>query len=130
MSYWFFFSYARDDNKNKAYVRKFFDELEEEVRTLVGVGEVGFFDKEDIPHGAGWPEKLTTALQTSRTFISLFSPTYFSREFCGKEWTVFHSRLELYRKKTGEMPPLLLPVLWIPANLLLPTLPAPLTKLQ
>src|SRR5262245_48351453 len=129
MSYWFFFSYARDDNKDKNWVRKVFNELEIEVSALVGVEEVGIFDKEDIPHGERWEKKIATALQTSRTFISLYSPTYFRREFCGKEWTVFHSRLELYRKETGEMPPLLLPVLWIPAELLLPTLPDSLAEL-
>ncbi len=131
MSYWFFFSYARLDRDD--YLKKFFDDLKNEVRLLSGElnpDAVGFFDSEEIEPGEKWPDELSEALQSSRAFISVYSPTYFQKEFCGKEWHVFRSRQRQYFDTNGLEPPLILPVLWVPENKLPSILPQTVSDIQ
>ena len=131
MNYWFFFSYARLDRDD--YLKKFFEDLKAEVRTQSGElnpDAVGFLDVEDIEPGAQWPEKLEAALQSSRAFVSIYSPTYFQKEYCGKEWQVFRSRQKKYSDEKGQEPPLILPVLWVPENKLPATLPHAVSDIQ
>ena len=115
-NYWFFLSYARLDRD--PYLKRFYEDLREAVRRLAGLeGEdIGFFDAEGIEPGAQWPETLVEALQASRVFVSVYSPTYFLKEYCGKEWQVFHSRVDAYRNASpagAEPPHSILPVLWV-----------------
>jgi FxsC-like protein len=121
MSYYFFFSYARDDNRlgDKAgLVKKFYDDLHEKVRVKTGlpVSEIGFFDERGIPVGAEWGPELFQAIQNSKAFVSVFSPTYFTRPVCGQEWTAFYLRQQAYAKTLAdkaEKPRLMIPVLWV-----------------
>lgn len=134
MNYWFFFSYARLDRDE--YLKKFFDDLKNEVRLLSGeLNEeaVGFFDGEDIEPGAQWGDALSSALQGCRTFVSIFSPTYFQKEYCGKEWQIFYSRQSAYQQSLPDPVKgagLILPVLWVPENRLPLPLPSTVGTIQ
>ncbi|QQS48236.1 MAG: TIR domain-containing protein [Acidobacteriota bacterium] len=134
MSYWFFFSYARLDRDE--YLKKFFEDLKNEVRVLSGElkeDAVGFFDGEEIEPGAQWGDALSKALQECRTFVSIFSPTYFQKEYCGKEWQVFRSRQKAYQKTLADPdngPGLILPVLWVPEARLPTPLPPTVGSIQ
>ncbi|HWN42445.1 MAG TPA: TIR-like protein FxsC [Thermoanaerobaculia bacterium] len=127
MPYSFFFSYARIDRD--PYLKKFFDQLAENVRMQVGgpLEEVGFFDTDTIQLGQEWPGRLAEALRTVRVFVPIFTPSYFSSEFCGKEWTVFEERRKVL--SSGSVP-VILPVLWVPENKLPATLPQAVANLQ
>jgi hypothetical protein len=130
MSYYFFFSYARLDVD--PYLKKFYKDLAIAVR-LKGLPNenIGFFDDEDIQSGRMWPERLANALQTSRVFVPLYSPTYFAKEYCGKEWRVFSSRLDEYsRHFATPRPALILPVLWVPEDKLPKPLPRAVSDVQ
>lgn len=135
MSYWFFLSYARDDNKD-GYIKKFFADLRERVAAKTATlneAEVGFFDGEAIEPGEKWSQELASGLQTSRCFISLFTPTYFQKKFCGKEWAVFESRQESYKATLAAgapAPALLLPVLWEKKKDVEPMIPPTLSAYQ
>src|SRR5262245_23612491 len=105
MSYLFFLSYAHDDNKPRSgtddgLVKKFYLDLSDALRAKTGLpeNEIGFFDAEEIELGTKWSRELSEAIQTSRTFVSVFSPTYFRKPFCGQEWTVFNLRQQTYAK--------------------------------
>jgi FxsC-like protein len=128
MSYWFFLSYARYDLNPT--LTQFYDDLADAVRLRAG-GEkkdVGFFDGTLGP-GESWTDALETGLQTCRAFVALYSATYFDREFCGKEWQVFRSRLD--RLAAGDKrPPLIFPVLWGPEETLKAKLPAAAKDIQ
>lgn len=132
MKYWFFFSYARLDRDE--YLKKFFEDLRNEVRVLSGElneNAVGFFDGEEIEPGAQWGATLASALQDSSTFVSILSPTYFQKEYCGKEWNVFHSRVRTYEQGlAGKGSGLILPVLWVPENRLPQPLPQVVSGIQ
>jgi FxsC-like protein len=135
MSYLFFLSYAREDNKPESLVRKFYDNLCENIAGKVGkpLEEVGFFDGSEIEPGAIWDEELSSALQQSSVFIAIYSPFYFQKKFCGKEWAVFSSRIEAYAKglpKGSKSPILMIPALWQSEKYVLPIIPERLSKVQ
>jgi FxsC-like protein len=122
MSYEFFFSYTRADNDE--FMRQFFEDLNDAVRILKGLPQgtqVGFFDQQGLQLGEQWDPALVTALQSSKTMVSLYSPGYFNSEYCGKEWQFFNLRRQQYvaeRQAAGEAnplpPPVFKPVIWVP----------------
>src|SRR5262244_1772570 len=135
MSYLFFLSYAREDNKSDGLVGKFYEDLCKDIADKIGApsGAVGFFDGAEIGAAAVWDDKLASALQQSSVFIALYSPYYFQKKFCGKEWAVFRPRVEAYAKglpQGAEFPGLMFPVLWQSENYVLPRIPAALCKIQ
>src|SRR5215475_3390485 len=135
MSYLFFLSYAREDNKSDGLVRKFYEDLSKDIAGKIAASpnDVGFFDGAEIEHGAIWDQKLASALQQSSVFIAVYSPYYFQKKFCGKEWAVFKSRVDAYAKglpQGSEFPALMFPVLWQKESYVLERLPTPLKNIQ
>jgi FxsC-like protein len=115
----FFLSYARGDDDE--YVQKFFTDVSRELRRRSGVLDepVGFLDT-NMDVGTEWEPELEEALCSCRVFIAIYTPRYFSREHCGKEWHVFNERMRRYEEQNGERPQTLLPILWVPAAQELP----------
>jgi FxsC-like protein len=135
MSYLFFLSYAREDNNTDGLVKKFYEDLCKDIAGKIAVSpnDVGFFDGAEIEPGAVWDQKLASALQQSSVFIAIYSPYYFQKKFCGKEWTVFKSRVEAYAKglpNGADFPALMFPVLWQKEDYVRSRIPAPLDKIQ
>jgi FxsC-like protein len=123
MSYYFFLSYAHDNNS--PYLQEFFQDLSKDIREkkrLQGpTEEVGFFDQRDLELGSEWDPTLRDALQESKVLVSVYTPPYFQSENCGREWQVFQMRREQFVKEATErgdqkprLPPVIKPVLWIP----------------
>ena len=54
MSYLFFLSYAREDNKSDGLVKKFYEDLCRDIAGKIAASpdEVGFFDGSEIEPGA------------------------------------------------------------------------------
>jgi FxsC-like protein len=120
--FWFYLSYASD--RADEYVERFFKDLQEEIRIRTAVTDedsIGFFDRHGAQEtGDRWQANLS-ALQSSRTMVCLFSPRYFASEYCGREFQIFRSRVELYRQTSlGSEPPAILPVLLTPVGSTLP----------
>jgi FxsC-like protein len=135
MSYLFFLSYAREDNNTDGLVKKFYEDLSRDIAGKIAVSpkDVGFFDGAKIEPGAVWDQKLVLALQQSGVFIAIYSPYYFQKKFCGKEWAVFKSRVDAYAKalpKGAEFPALMFPVLWQKETYVLERIPAQISKIQ
>ena len=112
---YFFFSYANVDMS--PYLRRFYKDLCGDVRLLVGgsAAEAGFRDSVSIEMGEDWSDELVRQLMTCRVFVAVYSPSYFMRENCGKEWTAFCSRMQTYADEKGVNPASIIPVLWAPA---------------
>jgi hypothetical protein len=91
----FFFSHARLDRESPgAYMRRFFDKLEYDLKTWIGAGpgvKLGTID--DRINDADWDDGLSRALGEARVFIAVFSPRYFNRPNCGKELSTFLLRI-------------------------------------
>lgn len=111
----FFLSYYRKDDPqpppgSDSLVKRFFDDLAEEVAAGVGQerDDVGFLDS-SVGIGTDWRRRLSEELSTCHVFVPLYSPRYFGRENCGKEWWIFSERLREQRLPDG----LVIPVVWI-----------------
>jgi len=125
----FFFSYARADRSGAGNgllraqdsgpgnsVDQFYNNLCDEVAALTGLrsADVGYYDVRNLELGALWPKDLMEALQSALVMVALFSPTYFSRWACGREFQVFRRRHEALTKSLGRMTESrVLPVLWV-----------------
>jgi FxsC-like protein len=132
MSFLFFFSYARDDWKGN-YLKIFYDDLVEQVRFITGHPQthVGFRDTLGIEVGSNWSSVLAEGLACCQTFVPVFTPTYFTRPYCGREWWSFRSRIERYaRENPGAAPRLILPILWSAPHYLPGDLHPEITKIQ
>jgi hypothetical protein len=124
---YFFLSYAR--GVDDGYVLNFFDDLCNEVRSLVGLrpeDQVGFLDVQNIQPGDRWPDELIDALSHCRVFLPLYSPAYFGSEPCGKEWAAFQERVLRHQAQHQTRSSALIPVQWAP----LPSLPAVASPIQ
>jgi len=124
----FFFSYARGNWENAEGGRfsaaerhainsidEFYHALGREVADLSGLSadEVGFIDQEDLELSAPWPEKLVEALKSAAVMVALFSPTYFLRPACGREFEFFRQRQITLEKSLGRaLDYRILPILW------------------
>jgi FxsC-like protein len=109
---YFFLSYAR--GPDDPYIRRFYDDLCNEVRAHAGLDqtdEVGFFDIHNIELGDHWPQALVDAIAKCSCFLALYSPAYFLSRPCGREWTLFAQR-----SAGGGNPRVqgLVPVVWLP----------------
>jgi FxsC-like protein len=96
---------------------EFYKELEKAVEQRIpkAEGQIGFRDEQSLGYGDRWPEKLVSALSNACVFVALYTPSYFTRESCGKEWTVFEGRIKnQFKEKTEPLPPLIIPILWLP----------------
>ncbi len=83
--YQVFFSYSQS-NENP-YLVQFRNELSEMVSTRCGLNreDVLFVDTEALRTGAHWETNIRDALQSTRVLVALWSPHYFSSEWCGRE---------------------------------------------
>jgi FxsC-like protein len=117
----FFLSYA-SNSVLKRFHGQFFDDLVEaliaERDTLdAQKARLGFYDRDGIQLGDSWTHELAEALRTCQVFVYIQSEAYFSRPWCGREWTVFRNRINRWMQgpqATGARPPLMLPILWKP----------------
>jgi FxsC-like protein len=118
---YFFLSYARKDDRDE-FVKRFYDDLVLELRRIRAdpAAHLAFRDVERLGLGADWAQVLGEAVGHCRAFVALYSPTYLTSEYCGKEWTAFRERLHEYRRETEIDVPALVPVLWAPMGAKVP----------
>jgi FxsC-like protein len=129
---WFFLSYARSDASGDLYVEDFVKRLSVQVRILSGDdrADVGFFDQQDINPGSVWPDALRKALETTRTMVCLYSRTYFTREYCGKEFQAFYERTAQLSSQAAPPNGLILPVILVPPKYFESAMPATVRTIQ
>jgi hypothetical protein len=119
----FFLSYSRTPREDRgdqtdpdALVAKFFKDLRGslvQLSDLPMVEAAGFMDRE-FRTGHEWPRRLAQALATCQVFVPLYSPRYFKKENCGKEWTAFADRVAEAAVRRGEQIEAIVPALWVP----------------
>ncbi len=112
----FFFSYARKDHS--PWLVRFFRELKERVAQKGQLddqeGEVSFRDVDDIEPGMDWGTALQDALARCLTMVSVYTPWYFGRPYCGKEFRVLLDRQAVTYDTDGSArnSEKIVPVLW------------------
>src|SRR5262249_22805999 len=125
----FFVSYARADTEYAPYreaMDKFVNALSACVAAKLGAHNEGicFFDTSSIEAGTVWSVKLADALRSCKVGIALYSPSYFTSQWCGKEFQVFLDRAGAAADQVEIAG--VVPVLWMPCT----TLPPSVQKIQ
>jgi hypothetical protein len=110
----FFASYARNDTDyepSRLEMKKFIDDLSARVAVKMALPRSGicFFDESSIGTGSIWRSELADALRTTKVGVTLYSPSYFTSKWCGKEFQVFLNRAPA----TASHPIGIVPVLWM-----------------
>jgi FxsC-like protein len=113
---YFFLSYARRDDREDAFVGRFYEDLVAELDRLGADcgGQTPFRDVERMGLGTAWERMLGREVGNCRALVALCSPAYLNSPYCGKEWAAFQERLVAYRGETEFDVPALIPVLWVP----------------
>ncbi|HEY0990296.1 MAG TPA: toll/interleukin-1 receptor domain-containing protein [Kofleriaceae bacterium] len=111
MSYVFFASYARCDDNKFSRMHSVIELLEERVRSLRGGAstQIAFVDVASIQTGDDWQNRLSTAVHEAYVLVCMMSASYFSSEWCAREFAVFRRRLELLG---SQAPGVIIPVIW------------------
>src|ERR1700686_587985 len=117
----FFFSHTRQDREMRGnYIDKFFEDLEGKLAQLAAVDRaretVGTIDRK-VLQGADWDKFLSEPLSRNKAFVLVMTPTYFTRENCGKEFYSFVLRsptagIDSNAALTGEAN--VVPIRWLP----------------
>src|SRR5262249_51681723 len=100
-------SYARSEGDG--FLDRFFRDLRKEIALREGLDndddnpEPGFRDTDSIPGGSNWREELARALAESWTCVCIYTPNYFNREACGKEFQVFLDRSHVQYDPNGSV---------------------------
>ena len=113
---YFFLSYAAENDD--ALLRRFHDELENEVANLPGgpLKRAGFIDSAQS-RGTEWNRTLEDALAETRVMVCIFSPIYFQKLYCGIEMEIMLRRRRSYQqKRPNAQPSNIIPVLWWPCE--------------
>ena len=114
----FAISYARaniEDPDDRDAMVKFTDKLSSQVAQELGLQRkhgVCFVDYDNLQVGSLWGDALAAALTGSRVGVALYSPSYFTSEWCGREFQLFLNRAG----HGGEHPAGIIPVLWRPTT--------------
>lgn len=113
---YFFLSHARRDDREDAFVGRFYEDLVAELDRLGADcgGQAPFRDVERMGLGTDWERTLGGRSAAARALVALCSPAYVNSLYCGKEWAAFQDRLVAYRQETDFDAPALIPVLWVP----------------
>jgi hypothetical protein len=121
----FFASYARADTDYPPFreqMKRFIEDLSAKVAEKIGGiarEEVCFFDESSIETGAIWTNQLSDALKSIPVGVAIYSPSYFTSKWCGKEFQVFLNRASA--SQTAPNAPVgIVPVLWAKCTTLPP----------
>ena len=88
-----FASYAQLDRDK--YLERFIDEFRRQLQVLTGkpdASAIAFFDRDGVRAGDRWSETIINAVNAADVLLCLMSPTYFTREWCGRELEAFLRR--------------------------------------
>jgi hypothetical protein len=92
-----FTSYAQADREK--HLEEFVTEFREQLGGLFGQVDrttILFFDRDGVKAGDAWNETIIDAVRHAKVLICLMSPTYFGREWCGRE-------LEMFSRRSGGL---------------------------
>jgi len=115
MSWSFFFSYSNADNEgSNGRLKWFYERLFANLRVANGRVDESFFAPRGIEAGENWKDALRAGLNSSSVLVCMQSPSYFESRVCGQELEVFLQRRKLFRRRGGDPPDCIIPVLWHP----------------
>ncbi|WP_265447367.1 toll/interleukin-1 receptor domain-containing protein [Flexivirga meconopsidis] len=110
-----FLSYAKEDDKNFHFIEPLRSTLSQLIVATTGRKAEIFLDRESIPLGENWQDKIENGVRSSLVFIAVYTAHYTQREACREEFLLFRDRATQL-----HVPGLLLPVVLLGFSSLLP----------
>lgn len=98
-SYDVFLSYARVDQENDQFVSKLALEMERIFQFRTGQLLRIFIDTREIATAQAWRDRIEGALARSTFMVAVLTPSYFTSEWCVREWEWFVERERLHRRE-------------------------------
>ncbi len=99
--YHIFLSYAKADN-HEGKISTLIHRLEQRFQAIAGRTPRIFFDATEINTAQLWEERIQAGLANSHIMVAMLSPSYFTSEWCGREWEFFVTR-EDQERATGNL---------------------------
>src|SRR5207248_2826796 len=93
MAHLVFASYAQLDRDK--HLENFIQQLADELRRETGASNkelMVFFDRDGVHAGDRFTDTILRAANSADTLLCLLTPTYFRREWCGRELEIFLRR--------------------------------------
>ncbi len=100
-SYDVFLSYARTDDRDIQFVSKLAKEMQRAFQSFTGRQLRIFVDTREIATAEIWQESIKRALENSTVMVAALTPSYFTSEWCGREWDHFRDQEERHRRQIG-----------------------------
>jgi hypothetical protein len=94
-------SYARTDDRDIQFVSKLAKELERAFQSRTGRPLRIFVDTREIATAEIWQESIRNALENSTVMVAALTPSYFTSEWCGREWDHFRTLEDRHRRQIG-----------------------------
>jgi hypothetical protein len=118
-----FVSYTRFDESLKRFMTDFTATMRRTFRGLTGRDMRLFVDVQEIRAAVLWEARLLSALNRSAILIAVISPSYFTSEWCAREWDMFLALEEERRRQYSLLPyeSVVFPVLLTESGTLLST---------
>lgn len=110
-----FLSYAREDDAAFSFADPLKSTLKQLISGLSGRTTEVFLDRDDIPLGENWKEKIENGVRNSLVLIAVYTGNYPRREPCREEFFLF-----LEQSREYDVQNLLIPVVWLGFESLLP----------
>ena len=99
--YHIFLSYPHLDDRYQQWVTKLVRMMETVFRSLTGQSLQIFIDMRSITTAQLWEERIRHALENSHIMVALLSPSYFTSEWCVREWDYFVTLEKEKRRLSG-----------------------------
>lgn len=110
-----FISYAKEDDAAFLFADPLKSTLKQLISGLSGRTAEVFLDRDDIPLGENWKERLENGIRRSLVLVAVYTGNYPRREACREEFFLF-----LEQSKELDVQSLLIPVVWLGFDSLLP----------
>lgn len=110
-----FISYAREDDEAFSFASPLKATLRQLISGLSGRPADVFLDRDDIPLGENWKEKIENGVRNSLVLVAVYTANYVRREPCRDEFFLF-----LEQSRQLDVQTLLIPVVWLGFESLLP----------
>ncbi|HLX56785.1 MAG TPA: TIR domain-containing protein [Ktedonobacteraceae bacterium] len=97
-----FLSYTHFDDGEQLRITKLVSSMETIFRALTGRILRVFLDIRTIDTAQIWEERILHAIENSTVLVAILTPSYFTSEWCGKEWDYFIN-LENKSRASGKI---------------------------
>lgn len=110
-----FLSYVRSDDENFDIVNPLKAGLRQVISGISGRPVEIFIDRDDIPLGTNWQDRIEAAVRQSYFFIPIYTANYLQSDPCRQEFLLFQQEAQ-----ESNVSSLIIPIIWLSLDSLRP----------